>query len=134
MAALQGVVDKAQIFVIRKVNKLMGEDQNDSSPNAVVFGPLEQYFGSFLPPGGSSVRIILLPSRRRCGRLRPSSTGFVHLPDAQAVARIVETGIHAIGEYQVECTAFDWPSFEKRAAASSESCSPPRFFQHKEKL
>jgi len=79
--------------VLRKLHKL-GFD----APNALV-----QYLTQY----GEVERIILLPSRRKMGRMRPSSTGFViFTADVSAKAMLNAGETHSIRGIPVDLSTY----------------------------
>lgn len=90
-------IDSERIFVVRKVHGLV----NDAADI------LRSYFSKY----GRVSHVELLPSRRRCGRLRPSTTGFVILEKADSVRLILdEARVHRVtDEHCVEVTPFMYP-------------------------
>ena len=93
---IQGI-DKERIFTVRKLHRVL-----ESDPVSV----LTRYFNLF----GAVEKIILLPSRRRCGRMRNSTTGFVILEDKEAVKRVTRTLSHQVSsQSSVEVSRFEFP-------------------------
>ena len=91
-------ISSERIFVVRKVHCLV--------TNAADI--LKSYFSRF----GRVTHVELLPSRRRCGRLRPSTTGFVILESPAAVALVLKnhSSVHQVtAEHEVEVTPFTYP-------------------------
>jgi len=90
-------IDEVRIFVIRKVHGLV------SDATEILF----EYFSRY----GKVTHVELLPSRRRCGRLRPSTTGFIILEDSVAVARVLsDSPVHRVtSDHVVEVTPFTYP-------------------------
>ena len=101
-------IDSSRIFVVRKVHCLV----NDTAEI------LSSYFSRF----GRVTHVELLPSRRRCGRLRPSTTGFIILDNPEAVSRVLLTSlVHQVtAENSVEVTPFTYPN---SLNAGYSSCS-----------
>ena len=102
-----GGIDSSRIFVVRKVHGLV----NDAAD------VLKSYFSRY----GRVCHVELLPSRRRCGRLRPSTTGFVILENAESVSIILnETMVHHVtDEHCVEVTPFMYPQGATSSCAVS---------------
>jgi hypothetical protein len=91
----------ARVLVIRKLHKL-GFD----APNALV-QHLREY--------GNIEKIILLPSRRKLGRMRPSSTGFVIFESADAAQALLSSGeIHCIRGVGVELSNYQEQSVSEQ--------------------
>jgi hypothetical protein len=72
-------IDSGKILVLRKLHRLASCD---------VVASLCGFFRDF----GHVQKVILLPSRRRCGRLRPSTTGFVVMGNISEVEPILANG------------------------------------------
>jgi len=84
----------SRILVLRKLHKL-GFD----APNALV-----QYLTQY----GEIERIILLPSRRKMGRMRPSSTGFVIFAADESVQAMLKLGeTHSIRGIPVDLSNYE---------------------------
>jgi len=81
-----------RILVLRRLHKL-GFD----APSALV-----QYFGQF----GVIEKLILLPSRRKLGRMRPSSTGFIVLASPEIAQTALACGFHMIRGVGVQVTDY----------------------------
>ncbi len=93
---IQGI-DKERIFTVRKLHRVVEPD---------VVSVLTRYFNMF----GAVEKIILLPSRRRCGRMRNSTTGFVILEDKEAVQRVTQLPVHEVSSLSsVEVSRFEFP-------------------------
>ena len=87
------------IFTVRKLHNV-----KDAEPTIL----LSRYFSVYSPVS----KIILLPSRRRCGRSRASSTGFVIMQDPFAVKRIVDQLLHEVAQdCFIETSRFEFPEF-----------------------
>ncbi len=95
-----------RIFVVRKLHRLAALSSDPVSD-------LRLFFSSF----GLVSKILLLPSRRRCGRLRPSTTGFVVMASSAAVLHVLKAAAGGGGVLllpgsgaSVEVTPFEFPS------------------------
>ena len=95
---IQGI-DKERIFTVRKLHRV-------SEPDPVAV--LTRYFSMF----GTVSKIILLPSRRRCGRMRNSTTGFVIFETTEVVQRVLKSSIHQVSSLSnVEVSRFEFPNY-----------------------